>query len=241
LKINKTIMGLFLLMVFSGIGRVSYASSCDSMSCGGYNIPFNVKTIISEGYEKIYISSYGNKKYLTLTTNHDVNQCSVLFLIENERISSTPAIGRGRSLCNVSVHDDKVVSSWRDQGKWNNDIYHINSSGGWVLLFSDSCIGCSQTKRTFFFNEKETDTILLSDGDDFTKRLPLEGQVSVERADLFKNADIDMKTKACLIKGDHVELLDMSENGDFYKIKYKTSTGKIIIYWIQSEDLSVSL
>ncbi|WP_459175673.1 hypothetical protein [Ewingella americana] len=229
---------LILAMFFSGLS-VSHASSCNSIDCDGYGIPSDVKAIISQGYEKISITNYGDVKYLTATTSNDTNKCSVLFEIKGGVINSIPSVGLKENICNVSTHDDKIVSSWRDAGQWNDDVYHVNSSGDWILLFRDSCVGCSQVKRTFFFNGKENDTVLLSDGNDFTERTPLKGQVSVGRATLFNDANINMKTKAYLIKGDAIELLDMSKDGGFYKIKYKSATGKELVYWINSEDFSL--
>lgn len=229
---------LILVVFFTGLS-VSHASSCNSISCNGYEIPSDVKAIISQGYEKISITNYGAVKYLMVTTSNDINKCSVLFEIKGVAINSTPAVGLKENICNVSTHDDKIVSSWRDAGQWNDDIYHVSSSGNWMLLFRDSCVGCSQVKRTFYSNRKENDTVLLSDGNDFTERTPLKGQVSVGRATLFNGANIKMKTKAYLIKGDTMELLNMSKDGSFYKIKYKSAAGKEAVYWINSEDFSL--
>ncbi len=91
----------------------------------------------------------------------------------------------------------------------------------------------------FFLDKKKNDTILLYDGNDFAERMPLKGQVSVDKATLFINPTINIKAKAYLIKGDSVELLDMSNDGNYYKVEYKTATDKDLVYWISSEDILI--
>ncbi|UNK63171.1 hypothetical protein [Buttiauxella ferragutiae] len=228
----------FICFIHSGIA-ISNASSCNSNGCEGLSIPSEAKKIINSGYEYVSIENYLGNKYLVATTVSEINKCSVLFGINGDTINNVPTVGVNNQICNLSMHDNKIISSWRDAGEWNEDIYQINTGGKWKLLFRDSCVGCEQTKRTYFLDDKKTDTILLSGGDDFTKRKELIGQVTVNKAILFKSADLDSITKSYLIKGDNVTLTDMSKNGAFYKIKYKTGSGKFIEYWMKSEDFDL--
>ncbi|MEN4889913.1 hypothetical protein ABEI22_13160 [Erwinia billingiae] len=194
--------------------------------------------LINSGYEEISIQNYFGHNYLIGTTKNEVNKCSVLFGIANGEINNSPMVGVNEQICNVSVRDNKVVSSWRDEGKWNDDVYKINEHGKWILIFRDSCIGCEQVKRVFYKSGKLSEGSLLTDGDDFTSRKELIGEVAVKRASLFKESDLKMKSKSYLVKGDVVTFSDMSNNGDFYKIKYKTNAGKILVSWMRSDDFN---
>ncbi|MEA9390198.1 hypothetical protein SJI19_06485 [Acerihabitans sp. TG2] len=216
----------------------SHEFSSSPIILEGYIIPAEILKIVNQEYENLSIINYQGIKYLAATTGHEINKCSVLFEIKGRSINPNPTIGLKEQICNISIHDDKIVSSWRDSGKWNDDVYKVNSNGKWELLFRDSCIGCNQVKRTYFANGKITDSVLMTTGDDFSERNNLVGQVTVDKTRLFKTDSIDTRLKSYLIKGDVFTLIDMSNNGDFYKIRYKTASGKNIISWIKSDDFS---
>lgn len=229
---------ILLFVLFTGVSS-SYASPCSSSSCDGYKIPQEAQEVISKGYENISINNYLGFNYLTATTKNETNKCSVLFEINDHSISSTPAIGLHEQICNISIQNNKIVSSWRDAGEWNDDVYQVNTDGKWVLLFRDSCVGCNQVKRIYISDGKVTDSILMADGKNFSERKALIGQITVDKAILFKKPSIDMKSKSYLVENDVVTLVDMSDDGDFYKINYKAASGKKIVSWIRSDDFSI--
>lgn len=233
----KKIHELIILSIIS-ISSNCYAAMCTSQSCDGYTLPDSTMKFIDQGYSEIKISSLLNEKYLFLTSENDVNKCSILFRVSVNGIDELPVAGEGRNLCNMSIINNKIVSSWRDQGKWNDDVYEVNQNGKWSLIFNDSCIGCSQIKRTFFKNGNVNHSILLADGDDFLSRKELTGKIEIKKSFLYKGPRKKEKSKAYLIKGDIFSLIDMSDNGEFYKINYKSSSGKNIIYWIRTDDFS---
>lgn len=229
---------LVLLILLTKI-TIGYAATCNAQECDGYKIPLEIQGVIHNGYENIAVINISGFKYLSVTTKNDVNKCSVLFKIDSQIVNSTPTVGVKEQICNITTHDSNIISSWRDSGKWNDDVYQVNSDGMWKLLFRDSCVGCDQVKRTYFNSGKVSGTSLLADGNNFSDRKPLIGKVDVDKANLYKQPDIEMQLKAYLIKGDSITLIDMSDDGAFYKVKYSISSGKNIFYWIKSDDFSL--
>ncbi|WP_205245532.1 hypothetical protein [Erwinia amylovora] len=218
----------------------SYAESCGKKSCGGLPLPASARQFISNGYSKVDINFIKNSKYLFLSSENDVNRCSVIFKIKRGKIESEPFMGQNGKLCNLSEAKDSVVSLRRDQGVWYNDIYKVESEKPWVLLFTDSCTDCQQVKRTYFINGIEVRKELLSEGDDFSSRKILSGVISTKKAFLYSQPDDQKKTKAYLIEGDVFTLADMSDDGAFYQIVYKSSTGKDMFFWIKSDGFDLS-
>ncbi|MCG3102011.1 hypothetical protein MAQ58_21535 [Enterobacter sp. DRP3] len=230
---------LLVVLGSSGISVNAYSAECTSASCEGLALPASAQQFISEGYSDIEINTLGNSKYLYLSTESDVNKCSVIFKIESDRIENTPAAGENGKLCNISELDGNVVSSRRDQGRWYNDVYNISPGKSWNLLFTDSCADCQQVKRIYYKNGIKEHEELLSEGDNYSTRKPLSGIVSIQKAFLYSKPDEQKKMKAYLIKGDEFRLVDMSDDGTFYQVNYKTSAGKSVLYWIKSDDFDI--
>jgi hypothetical protein len=224
----------FVFLLFVGT-TASYAVTCNLESTEGFNIPNKAREIITKGYNKVSIKSILGVKYLVLTNEHDINKCSILFKIDGQVIETIPVIGAKEQICNITIRHDKIVSSWRDSGEWNDDVYQVSLEGKWTLLFRDSCVGCDQIKRTYFSNGDAKDTVLFTNGSDFSVRKVLTGQILVDKANLYKTPNFDMKTNFYLIRGNNITLTDMSKNGEFYKMEYRTSSGKKIISWIESD------
>ncbi|WP_342040764.1 hypothetical protein [Aeromonas caviae] len=227
---------LFCLFLVS-VSFPVYAEDCNAQSCKGFITPPLVKTLLNDGYEKIEIKKIFDLEYLFVTTSHDVNQCSIIFKIVHGKIEDTPSAGVDGKLCNISLHDKYVVSSWRDKGEWNDDVYMIIQDK-WTLLFRDACVGCQQVKRIYKKDGKNNHTVLLSDGSDFLSREPLNGIVEESKAHLYSGPKESEVLKAYLIRGDEFILSDMSDDGMFYKIIYKTPSGGKN-YWIKSDSFSL--
>lgn len=229
------------IMVFIFLLNTLYSSitlACTSKKCDNLVFPSVVKKYIEDGFSEVKVDYIFNAKYLLLTSNHDVNKCSILFEIKDRLIKNTPILGGDGKLCNLSILNNIIISSWRDKGVWSEDIYKIEVGGTWNLLFNDRCIGCQQVKRSIFKNGEVYKTALLSDGDDFSSRKNLSGKIEVVKSFLYSSPNEQGKIKAYLVKGDSFMLLDMSDNGEYYKIEYKSSSGKKYIYWIKSDDFS---
>lgn len=232
------VMILITLSVIS-ISVNSYASECTIKSCNGLMLPASTQKFISKGYEDIEIKEINNNRYLFLSSRNDVNKCSVVFKIDDNQIESAPSAGESGSVCNVSEINGKVVSSYRDQGMWFDDIYLVSSGKHWTLLFSDSCTDCQQVKRTYYKNGIENRTELLSGGDNYSSRKPLKGVIIVQKSSLYSQSDEHKKIKSYLIKGDTFILTDMSEDGDFYQINYTSQSGKNSLYWIKTDSFDL--
>lgn len=230
---------LLAVLSISGISVNAYSAECTSLSCEGLVLPASAQQFISKGYSDIKISTLGNNKYLYLSSESDVNKCSVVFKVSSNHIESAPSAGEDGKLCNISVLNGNVVSSRRDQGRWYNDVYKISPGKSWVLLFTDSCADCQQVKRIYYKNGIIERRELLSEGANYPARKPLGGVVSIQKAFLYSKPDEQKKMKSYLIKGDVFTLIDMSDDGSFYQVNYKTSVGKNILYWIKSDDFDL--
>jgi len=230
-----------LLVLLSGSTLSVFAKSAGRIpaSFDGLIYPEVAQEFISKGYSDTSINSLNNIKYLYLSSESDVNKCSVIFRVNNGRVENTPSAGADGKLCNISESDGNVISSRRDQGIWYNDVYQVPSEGKWLLLFTDSCADCQQVKRIHYKNGIKESEELLSGAGDYNNRKPLNGEISVKKAFLYSAPDESKKTKAYLIKGDAFSLVDMSEGGSFYKINYKPASGKSKVYWVKSDDFDL--
>ncbi|MBU9856417.1 hypothetical protein [Rahnella bonaserana] len=217
---------------------IALSSNCNLQVCSGFNTPESFKNTINEGYENLEVTTILNKRYAVATTTNDVNKCSVLFPISEQGISNYPINFHKNPFCNYSVVNGKVVSSWKDGAKWHEDIYEVNN-GSWSLFIRDECIGCDIVKRTLYENDKPKNTLLLKDGYDFTKRIKITGVISTEKSMLFKTSNPNNKSKSYLIKGDVFNLIDMSPDGNYYKISYLMKSGKNLEGWISYNDFSI--
>lgn len=227
-RLPYLIVVFFLIFTTKSFAKID---DCDANACSGLPIPTSVKKIIATGYEEVGTTNILGSEYLIATTKNDINKCSAIFPITKSGISNKPVNFDGNPFCNYSISNDKVVSHWKDSAKWYEDIYQVKNSS-WLLVFRDECIGCDSVKRNIFENGKIVGTSLMSDADDFSKREKIIGIISAEKEYILKTANFNDKSKAYLIKGDTFEISDMSEDGNYYNITYKTKSGKNISGWI---------
>lgn len=234
----KKIIIITTLSVIS-ISANSYATGCTATICDGMKLPASSQKFVEKGYSNVEVKTLNDNKYLFLSSENDVNKCSVIFEITNNKIDGSPFAGEDGKLCNMSSVNDHVISSYRDQGAWVNDVYQIVSRANWNLLFSDFCADCQQVKRIYYANGMRSHQELMSEGDDYSKRKPLNGIVFAQKASLYSQPDEQKKLKAYLVKGDGFKLSDMSDDGSFYQIEYTTSSGKKMSYWIKSDEFEL--
>jgi hypothetical protein len=234
----KKIIMLTTLSLIS-ISANSYATDCTAKICDGMKLPASSQKFVKKGYSDVEVKILNDNKYLFLSSENDVNKCSVIFEINNNEIDASPFAGEDGKLCNMSSVNDHVISSYRDQGAWINDVYKIVSGKNWDLLFSDFCADCQQVKRVYYANGIRSHQELVSEGDDYSKRKPLNGIVLVQKSSLYSQPDEQGKLKAYLVKGDGFKLSDMTDDGSFYQIEYTTSSGEKMSYWIKSDDFEL--
>ncbi|WPD73954.1 hypothetical protein OGM23_12260 [Dickeya fangzhongdai] len=237
MKYYLNIFALSFLLFFSN-STLAENELCDNSYCEGFPVPDSIKKIAKDGYEKIKSDIILGKKYLMITTENDINKCSTLFQITATGIKETPVLPEKNPICNYSINKNNVISSWKDEGKWNEDIYQV-SDEKWTLMFRDACVGCGIVKRTYFKEGVATETALLKDESIYTERAPIFGTVSVEKTVLLNSPIMTDRKNSYLIAGDHFKLLDMSDNGAFYKISYQMKSGKSLTAWINSDDFSL--
>ncbi|MBO8132844.1 hypothetical protein [Dickeya fangzhongdai] len=232
---KRTILILLFLTSFKTFANENL---CSKDYCDGFTVPRNIRNMINNGYGKTTLVIILGRKYLIATTNSDINKCSLVFLIKDNEIKETPVLPGKNPICNYSINKNNVISSWKDEGKWNEDIYQV-SDEKWTLMFRDACVGCGIVKRTYFKEGVATETALLKDESIYTERAPIFGTVSVEKTVLLNSPIMTDRKNSYLIAGDHFKLLDMSDNGEFYKISYQMKSGKILTAWINSDDFSL--
>lgn len=115
------LLSLSTLSVFaSSAGRVPIIYD-------GLTLPEAAKDFVSKGYSNVSVNPLNNTKYLYLSNKSDVNKCSVVFKVNNNRIENTPSAGADGKLCNITGNDGRVISSRRGQGVWFNDVYRVSS------------------------------------------------------------------------------------------------------------------
>ncbi|WP_267432428.1 hypothetical protein [Erwinia psidii] len=233
------IMALLILLGTSTFSLFAKPAGRIPASFDGLTYPEVAQEFISKGYSDASINLLNDIKYLYLSSESDVNKCSVVFRVKNGRVDNTPSAGADGKLCNISESDGNVISSRRDQGIWYDDVYQVPSEGKWLLLFTDSCADCQQVKRIHYKNGIKESEELLSGGGGYKNRKPLNGKISGKKAFLYSKPDELGKLKAYLIKGDVFSLVDMSEDGSFYKINYKPASGKSKVYWVKSDDFDL--
>lgn len=193
----------------------------------GLTLPEAAKDFVSKGYSNVSMNLLNNTKFLYLSSENDVNKCSVVFKVNNNRIENTPSAGADGKLCNITGNDGLVISSRRDQGVWFNDVYRVSSDDEWSLLFTDSCANCQQVKRIHYKNGVKDYEELMTGSGDSKNRKPLNGCVSVDKAFLYSAADELKKRKRISLKGMSSHLLICPRMAPFIRSITSQPAGRI--------------
>lgn len=209
-------------------------SLCLNGQCKSYQQNALVKLSIEDGYTEPSIIQINNVEYFSLTDKDDLNNCSRIFLVKSS-FDLVQAVKSGKDqICNFKYENEKVISLWRDAGAWNESVYFVNQDGTFNFLYNDSCIGCGEIKRTYANNE----TAILGDATKLDEREALNGVITVQKAILYDLPDFEKASRSYLIKGDVVTLVDRTEDGNFYRIKYQ-SKKKTSLWWISEKDFDI--
>ncbi|EMA8654363.1 hypothetical protein U5R87_001531, partial [Cronobacter dublinensis] len=124
-----------------------------------------------------------------------------------------PQLVKREVFFNISNTDNRIISTWRDQGVWNSNVYKVDATGKWVLLINDKCSDCLEVKRRYFNNGMLVRKSILSGGDDYLSRKQLVGYILKGKVCLYKKPSENQKSKAYLVKNDSFNLIDMSDDG----------------------------
>lgn len=216
---------------------------CDNSECTDVTLPEDFLKFFNDGYSNLSIEDITSNGYpeviLTGPEEGAVNICSKIYYYDREKRALQKVAGL-KQICNFRLKNNHLISSYRSEAKWHEDVYRISGTN-FTLELSDSCIGCDQVNRTIYLPEGKTDKLMVTNNPDYALRKPILSKVISGRAILYKEPSTSKKTKMYLIKNDSVALLDfrVTENSTnyWYEIKYITNKGKEIRAWMACEDL----
>ncbi|SFP21692.1 hypothetical protein SAMN05216229_10128 [Geopseudomonas sagittaria] len=226
----------------NGSGAAISITACHEDICKAITPPETMLDAIHDGYSQISLEdlTLDGIPEIILTHNAEgsVNACSKVYRYDSKFETLHSMDNIRNQLCNYSINNDHLVSSYRSGAKWHEDIYKIKNND-LILAFSDSCIGCDYINRTIYLGSTETDTLLVTDNLDYRLRTPISTTVISQKATLYSEPNINRATKMYLINGDEVALTDATsdENYFWYKIRYATKEGRLINAWLQCEDV----
>ena len=178
---------------------------------------------------------------LTHAVEGNVNTCSIILRYDSLRNSFFKLKGISKPICNYTLENNYIISSYRSGAKWHEDIYEIES-GDPVLKITDSCLGCDYIERTIHLPKGKVEHLLVTNNSKHNHRVPLSTVVTSFKTILYKAPSFDQATKMYLVRGDRVLLTDFTETEStsfWYKIKYLTAKGKLIQAWINCSDLDI--
>jgi len=218
-------------------------TACHEGMCKAIAIPETMLDAIDNGYSQISLEDLTldgiSEVILTHTAEGSVNACSKVYRYDSENETLRPMDKLQSQLCNYSIKNNYLISSYRIGAKWHEDIYKIKNND-LILTISDSCIGCDYINRTLYLGGRKTGKLLVENSLDYRLRTPLSTTVISKKATLYSEPNINQATKMYLINGDEVALTDATsdENYFWYKIRYVTKKGTLIDAWLHCEDIS---
>ena len=217
---------------------------CDGSECENVELPEGFLRFFNDGYSNLSLEDMTFDGYpeviLTGPEEGVVNVCSKIYRYDREKRVLQEVAGLKKQICNYRLKNNRLISSYRSEAKWYEDVYRV-SDAGFTLELSDSCIGCDQISRVVYLSESKTDKFMVTHDADYALRKAILSKVSSGRAALYKEPSEIKKTKMYLIKDDGVALLDfrVTEGSTkyWYEIKYITNKGREIRAWMKCEDL----
>ncbi|WP_139228010.1 hypothetical protein [Ectopseudomonas toyotomiensis] len=233
-----------LKLQITGESSLLSIQDCDFSECKDVRLPASFLKSFNEGYSNIYIedvTSDGHPEVILTGPEHGVvNICSKIYIYHGGGGELKEITGFKHQICNYRIKNGRLISSYRSEAKWHEDVYLV--SGDKIALeLSDSCIGCDEVNRTIYLPDGETEKMMVSSDADYTLRKPIFSKIIADRAALYGGPDASKKTKMYLIKNDSVALLDFRETESstryWYKVKYITNKGKEIKAWVICDSL----
>lgn len=218
-------------------------TACHEGMCKAITIPETMLDAINNEYSQISLEDLTldgiSEVILTHNAESSVNACSKVYRYDSEYETLRPMDKLQSQLCNYSIKDKHLISSYRSGAKWHEDIYKIENND-LILTISDNCIGCDHINRTLYLGERKTENLLVANSLDYRLRTPISKTVISKKATLYSEPNINQTTKMYLINGDVVALTDATsdENYFWYKIRYVTKKGTLINAWLHCEDIN---
>jgi hypothetical protein len=220
-------------------GKQPYVEICRSVDdCKKINLP-----ILDEptSYSLRELQGVNGKIVIAEPTQGGmgVNYCSDIYLLTPDGVINELITGNEESICNVSIHEDTIISNYRDAGKWYDVVYRfIPSSKNLIKELEDECVGCGAIARTEYNpNNTIRNTWLVTDTRNYWERKPITGRILKDREWLYNTPNVRDKTKMYLVKGDVVilkkEQFSEDETEWFYFIEFQSKNNHKITKWIK--------
>ncbi len=218
---------------------------CKQEECERISFPKGMHDSIANGYADASLEDLTGDGVPELIWTHveegSVNTCSEVYQYESIRSSFVKLRGFSKPICNYTLENSYIISSYRSGAKWHEDIYVIEN-GGPVLKVTDSCLGCDYIERTTHLPGDKVEHLLVTNDSNRNQRVPLSTVITSPKAILYKAPSFDQATTMYLVTGDKVILTDFIEtesNSFWYKIKYVTANDKVIQAWINCDELDI--
>jgi len=90
-----------------------------------------------------------------------------------------------------------------------------------VLLFTDSCVGCGWISRKDYQSGSEPERYVVTDSPLFEERMALLAKISTVRADVFLSPSTQSARVGTLSKGDELQVMQVEENEGEYYVRVK--------------------
>lgn len=209
---------------------------CNTHGCTKIKSPVSLQEYIDDGYTELSLISIPSGSYILATLGDSLggNICHISYGFLNGEISLNPVsiLPGDKQLCIYKIKENRLVNSYRDGGKWYDELYEYKNKE-YHLLAIDECVGCGVVFRTLYSPKVGDYHLWVSDNASFYKRVPLVLVVN-KKSFMFYEHDEDAVTYMYLIPGDKVNIID--ENDVWVKIRFKNPKVGYLVGWILKEN-----
>jgi hypothetical protein len=219
-------------------GQPSYVEICGVNDCRKINLP---TLDYSASYTLLDLPHRREKIIVAKPVEGamDVNFCVNIYLLTPDNFVNELRV-EDDSLCNVTIHENKIVSRYRNAAKWYDVVYRLSFSAiALIKELVDECVGCGYIARTEYNSDGGVrNNWIMSDAKNYWERKKITAQLIVDKAWLYNSPNSKDKTKMYLIKNDIVVLKKEQVSGDgltwFYLVTYQAKNHREITKWLES-------
>jgi hypothetical protein len=167
-----------------------------------------------------------------------VNVCSIIYSIEHGSHVIPVKLNNNDNgqLCNITFHDEKIVSNYRDAASWYEVVYRYEN-GQLIREMEDK----NGESRSIFDKQGNVINHYLLDGcnnTDWWERKILTAKIVAGKARLYNSPRLQDESRMYLISGDHVVLKDFRYTDDlYYLVEYVAPKTKAIRKWIKANSI----
>jgi hypothetical protein len=190
---------------------------------------------IDGAYEDVHVEDLngdGQSEVIFQLPHGSVNSCVKVLNYDKRADKLVELVFKKGGLCNYTITSGQVISSYRDQATWIDDMYQI-TEGVTTLILSDEIYDLGLKERTLFENDRVI-KFLVTDGDNVANRTPITATVNKPKAHIYLSPENATPTKKYLIAGDEVSILGFDTNS-WVKVRFQGTS--ITEGWLKSEDV----